>query len=112
MAVTNHFKDTIKEDENAPLPPMDSYETSFDRTKRLGEEIVFNASSSSSSFVVIVRLRSPKYPGVLPLAIVALRLGTILMSHNDYALRQFFLDGSRTGTIRTVYTKPIDYISG
>lgn len=104
MAVTNHFRDSINENENEPLPPMDSYETSYDRTKRLGEEIVLNASSSSSS--------STLYPGVLPISTVALRLGAILIAHSDYALRQSFLDGNKTGIIKAIDSKPIDYIAG
>lgn len=100
MAVTNHFTDSINEDEGVPLPPIDSYETCYDRTKRLGEDIVLGASSSSSD-----------HDGH-QLATVALRLGAILCSYNGYSLRQCFQDGSRKGTIMTTNTKPFDFIAG
>lgn len=93
LAVTNHFTDSINEDESVPLPPIESYVTSYDRTKRQGEDLV--RAASSENFVT-----------------VALRLGGILGSQTDYSLRQLFTDGPAKGTVYTVPCKPLDFIAG
>jgi len=71
IAVTNHFTDISNGRESDPLPPLDTYWSAYDKSKRLGEEAVLSASTSD-------------FPTV------SLRLGGVIASYRDYILRDAF----------------------
>jgi nucleoside-diphosphate-sugar epimerase len=93
LAVTNHFVSSRNQSEDDPLPPIESYVTSYDKTKRIGEETVLAAHDGNN------------------LHTCSLRLGAILASHTDYMLRKPFAQGEQSGRIITVNMQPIDAIS-
>lgn len=93
LAVTNHFHASKNQTEDHPLPPIETYTTSYDRTKRLGEETVLAANDGTN------------------LKTCALRLGAILASPTDYMMRDSFGQGEKSGRIVTVPMEPIDTIA-
>ena len=93
LAVTNHFIASKNATEAASLPPMDTYVTAYDRTKRLGEDLVLSASSPDK------------------LQTCALRLGAVLASPTDYMMRRSFESGPATEKVYTVHSQPIDAIA-
>ena len=93
LAVTNHFIPSHNQTEATPLPDLDSYETMYDRTKRLGEDLVLQANTASNYQTC------------------ALRLGGILAGPTDYYMRQAFQDGEASGRIYAAHTEPIDTIA-
>lgn len=75
-----------------PLPPLESYTSAYDVSKRKGEEAVLNANTRGG------------------LATVAVRAGGILSSPRDYCFRQFL---KRPGRIFLLSgCAPIDMIHG
>lgn len=93
IAVTNHFVDSHNQDESMPLPKLSSYASHYDRTKRLGEELVLQVDPSK-------------------LKACALRLGGVLASPRDYYMRQSFEQGAASGIIHTIHGAAIDTIAG
>lgn len=92
IAVTNHLRDSVNENEQVPLPSMDSYQSFYDKTKRQGEDTVLQASSDH-------------------LKTCALRMGGILAGPSDYSLRKGFALGEKSGVVNTAAGKPIDMIA-
>lgn len=93
LAVTNHFVSSQNQSEDDPLPPIESYVTSYDKTKRIGEETVLAAHDGNN------------------LHTCSLRLGAILASPTDYMLRKSFEQGEQSARIITIDMEPIDVIS-
>lgn len=93
LAVTNHLRPSVNETENDPLPPMESYISWYDRTKRLGEEIVLQANDEH-------HFRT-----------CSLRLGGLIASPNDFTFRTHFQTGSAIGRIFMSPCQPIDFIA-
>jgi len=88
IATTNHFISSKNWDETHALPPLSTYRSPYDRSKRLGEETIIAANG-------------PR------LATCALRLGGLLASPRDFTLRAML---ATPGKIMTVRSQPIDYI--
>jgi nucleoside-diphosphate-sugar epimerase len=93
LAVTNHFLPSINANESDALPSMDSYLTSYDLTKRQGEDMVL-AANDGNNFKTC-----------------ALRLGGVLASVQDYYLRRNYEMGESTGIVYTVPCERIDTIA-
>lgn len=93
LAVTNHMIPSVNSSESDPLPSMDSYVTYYDRTKRVGEDMVLAANQSSGGFKTC-----------------AIRLGGIIASPTDYMLRASFEMGESSGKLYALQSKPIDTI--
>lgn len=91
IAVTNHLMDTVNGTEEDPLPPLETYQSHYDVTKRQGEELVLAAANNNPN-----------------LRVCALRLGGVLTSPTDYCFRGYF---DTPGTIRTAPTKRVDFVS-
>jgi len=90
LAVTNHLTPSIQASEKDPLPPMESYQSYYDRTKRQGEEIVLGANNNNNNNA-----------SSSPLKTCALRLGAVLASPKDYNFRAHFELGEQSGKIYT-----------
>jgi len=93
LAVTNHLQPSVNQTEDDPLPPMESYTSSSDRTKWLGEEIVLQANDKH-------HFRP-----------CSLRLGGLIASPNDFMFRSHFQTGSAIGRIFMSPCQPIDFIA-
>lgn len=92
IAVSNHMVESLEWDEDVPLPPLETYQSSYDITKRRGEEMVLAANRE----------------GVL--ATVALRPGGVLLSPHDFTFRNLFVI---PGVIFAPKgTKKVDFIDG
>ena len=78
MAATNQIFNHIQDTEETALPPMDTYQSAYDITKRLGEEAVLETNDDKNS--------SRKNDGM---KVCALRLGCLLSGPKDYMLRHF-----------------------
>lgn len=92
IAVTNHLVDSVSGTEEDPLPPWETYQSYYDRTKRQGEELVLAAKNDSNN----------------NLRVCALRLGGVISGPTDYCFRGNF---AQPGKIRTAPTKQIDFVS-
>jgi nucleoside-diphosphate-sugar epimerase len=46
IAVTNHFADSLNQKETDPLPPIETFESPYDISKRRGEQAVLSANGS------------------------------------------------------------------
>jgi len=73
IAVTNHFEHSLNQSESDGLPPLDTLWSPYDRTKRLGEDMVLGANGQHG------------------MATCALRAGGILLSPKDYTFRNYFM---------------------
>lgn len=93
LAVTNHHINSKNQNEEDPLPPVETYITSYDKTKRLGEETVLAANDGKTLYTC------------------SLRIGAILSGPSDYMLRDLLAQGELTGRMITVSMEPIDTIS-
>jgi nucleoside-diphosphate-sugar epimerase len=93
IAVTNHMMKSVNQSEKDPLPPWNSYGSFYDRTKRLGEELVLAANNKNFKTC-------------------AIRLGGVIASRRDFLCRRLFDGGEVAGTVLMVYhSKPIDLIA-
>lgn len=72
IAVSNHFVESFNQTEADPLPPLATYKSPYDISKRLGEEAVLQAAHDGK------------------LAACALRSGGIVSSHTDFVFRYAF----------------------
>jgi len=88
IAVTDHLHTSISQNEDDPLPPIESYRLQYDITKRKGEEMVIAANS-------------PDF------GTCALRAGGILASPNDFYFARTF---GTPGNIPAVKCESIDFI--
>ena len=88
-AIYNHYADHDEVDESFPLPTHGEYETAYDLTKRLGEDLVIQAN------------------GMGGLRTIALRPSGILIGPADYTLEAVLKQN-----ISAVEGKPIDYTYG
>jgi len=98
IAVTNHFLPAYNQSEKDPLPDLDSYQNEYDRSKRLGEDIVLAAGNDNC-------------PRRHNLKTCALRLGGIISGHSDYMFRGSFQTGEASGKVYTIAGEPIDSIA-
>lgn len=73
IAVSNHLVESIEWDEEVPLPPLETYQSSYDLTKRKGEELVLAANGKNG------------------LRTCALRPGGVLLSPNDFTFRNLIV---------------------
>lgn len=71
VAVTNNFVDSVHQTEDDPLPPLEEYESPYDITKRMGEELCLHASCDD-------------------LRICALRPAGIMLSPHDFIFDNLF----------------------
>lgn len=92
IAVSNHLVESLEWNEDVPLPPLETYLSFYDLTKRKGEEIVLAANK----------------PGVLQT--VALRPGGVMLSPHDFTFRNLFI--MKGYFIAPSGTKKVDFIDG
>jgi len=90
IAVLDHFRDHIDVDETEPLPPIEQYRSPYDRSKRLGEQLILAADR----------------PGALRTC--SLRMGGILSSMSDITLSSL----TASVVLTQNESKPIDMIYG
>lgn len=95
IAATNHFIESRNKNEQDPLPPWETYKTLYDRTKRLGEEVVLNAGSEGDG----------------NFKACAIRLGGILAGPTDYYTRHYWEMGEKNGRLISAKGSRIDSIS-
>lgn len=92
IAVSNHMVESLEWSEEVPLPPLETYQSFYDRTKRRGEELVLAANQ----------------PGVL--ATCALRPGGVMLSPHDFTFRNLFIIPGIF--VAPSATKKVDFIDG
>jgi nucleoside-diphosphate-sugar epimerase len=92
IAVTNHFADSRNMSEADALPPLDSLESPYDRTKSIAERLVLEANGTNG------------------MVTCSLRAGGILLSPTDYTFRNYFMI---PGILFGIHNNAlIDFISG
>ncbi|KAL7575255.1 hypothetical protein ACA910_001783 [Epithemia clementina (nom. ined.)] len=107
IAVMNHLIPHSNTNETQPLPAMDSYQTFYDLTKRLGEEAVLGANSTTTA-----KPTTDSSPPTSILRTCALRFGGIMAGPKDYYFRQHFQSYHQSGTLYTSRVfQPIDVIA-
>jgi len=89
IAVTDHLHTSISQNEDDPLPPIETYRLQYDISKRRGEERVIAANS-------------PDFPTC------ALRAGGILASPTDFYFARTLW--ARPGNVDAVQCQSIDFI--
>jgi len=92
IAVTSHFIDSIEQSEAEPLPPLDSYESPYDISKRLGEDAVLDANGAGK------------------LLTCSLRAGGICLGPWDFIFANFW--PILPGLVTQPFGKKIDFIDG
>ena len=89
IGVTGQHIPSVEQTEEHPLPDHDDYDNAYDLTKRLGEDAILEASSSS-------------------LRTCAIRAGGIIAGANDYIFRRI---SDTPGVVYAVDRSPMDVVS-
>jgi nucleoside-diphosphate-sugar epimerase len=90
IATTNHFVASVNQNEQDPLPPIETYQSYYDITKRKGEEMILDANDDGK------------------LHTCAIRVGGIIADPKDYRFRNTF---ASPGRVVTIAGERIDCIS-
>mmetsp|Transcript_21973 Transcript_21973/g.26776 ORF Transcript_21973/g.26776 Transcript_21973/m.26776 type:complete len:347 (-) Transcript_21973:996-2036(-) len=89
IAVTDHLRDSLNQTEDFPLPELDEYQLPYDRSKRIGEDLVMKANSPE-------------------MKTVSLRAGGIFSTWNGFTTRSWFDNPGKMTSVGGLAT--IDYI--